>query len=350
MSSEQTTGQTEVVEQQSNPKKNIKIKDYEKLYCEEKKKNDILGTKLEQKNNELDELKLEMKKLSKCSLEKLPYGEIARSNGIQYEEEVRKIMNDSISVLQKVNKHFTINLDNSRIELISNKQVDSIIQGEKTTIKSDIIIHNNGISHGISVKMTNTGTQFHAGPLHYFLEYLSYKNISCNDDVIKVWKKFLGIIVPNDDELKKLNINREDKRKNSKRYWLNELSKMEQLTIELFISINRYALLEFCLRNGMCLEQPNQAEFFLFNTESYTETKNINFVILNFDDLLQKINVGKAMITKDGSLQLSKYVGIQRKGSGGLSQKNTFNLKIEVLIIYLKIYHKIYIIYIIKKR
>lgn len=72
----------------------------------------------------------------------------------------------------------------------------------------------------------------------------------------------------------------------------------------------------------MCLEQPNQAEFFLLNKESYTETKNINFSILNIDDLLQEINVGKPRITKKGSLELNKYVGIQRKGSGGLSQKN----------------------------
>ena len=259
--------------------------------------------------------------------ENLSYGEIARRNGIEYELKVHKIINDAILILQKVSKYIPINLDKARLELISNKQVDSIITGKTTPSKSDLILYNNDIPHGISVKMTNTGTQYHSGPFDNFYRYLSYKNISCNDDVIKVWKKFLGITVPTDGELKQLNINRIDKYKNKKRYWLNELSIMEKLTIELFIYINQYALLEFCLRNGMCLEQPNQAEFFLLNTESYTETKNINFVILNFDDLLQKINVGKPMITKGGSLQLNKYVGIQRKGSGGLSQKNNIQFK-----------------------
>jgi DNA (cytosine-5)-methyltransferase 1 len=78
----------------------------------------------------------------------------------------------------------------------------------------------------------------------------------------------------------------------------------------------------------MCLEQPNQAELFLLNTESYTKTGNINFCILNFDDLMQKINIGKPMITKGGNIQLNKYVGIQRKGSGKLlSHKNSIQFK-----------------------
>ena len=176
--------------------------------------------------------------------------------------------------------------------------------------------------------MSSEGTQFQIVPLHNLLQYLLYKNISCNDDVIKVWKKFLGLIEPSDDELKYLNIKRKDKYKNDKRYWLNELSIIEQLTIELFVYINQYALLEFCLRNGMCLEKHNQAELFLLNTESYTKTENINFIILNYDDLLKKINVGKPMITEKGNLQLNKYVGIQRKGSGkSLSHKNSIQFK-----------------------
>lgn len=70
MSTEETTGQIEVVEQPAKPKHIIKI-NYKKLYIKEKERNNNLEAKLEQKNNELDELKLEMKKLSKCSLVKL---------------------------------------------------------------------------------------------------------------------------------------------------------------------------------------------------------------------------------------------------------------------------------------
>lgn len=179
--------------------------------------------------------------------ENLSHGEIARRNGIKYELKVHKIINDAFLILQKVNKYIPINLDNCRLELISNKQVDSIITGKKTPNKSDYIVYNN-IPIPIAIKMSNKGTQYHVGSLDSFLKYLSYKNISCNNDVIKVWKKFLGITSPNDDELDQLNINRINKCKNKKRYWINELSIMGQLTIELFISINQYALLEFCLK------------------------------------------------------------------------------------------------------
>jgi len=62
MSTEETTGQIEVVEQPAKPKHIIKI-NYKKLYIKEKERNNNLEAKLEQKNNELDELKLEMKKI-----------------------------------------------------------------------------------------------------------------------------------------------------------------------------------------------------------------------------------------------------------------------------------------------
>jgi len=63
MSSDQTTSQIEVVE----PIKESKKINYKKLYCKEKERNNKLKAKLEQIINELDELKLEMKKSSKCS-------------------------------------------------------------------------------------------------------------------------------------------------------------------------------------------------------------------------------------------------------------------------------------------
>ena len=60
--------------------------------------------------------------------EKLSYGEIARCNGIKYEAEVCKIIDGGISALRQVNKYIPINLDNVRIELISNKKVKSIVE------------------------------------------------------------------------------------------------------------------------------------------------------------------------------------------------------------------------------
>jgi hypothetical protein len=68
MSTEQKTSQIKVIEQLI-PKKITKI-NYKKKYIKEKEKNNNLEVKLEQIINELDDLKLEIKKLSKCSLVK----------------------------------------------------------------------------------------------------------------------------------------------------------------------------------------------------------------------------------------------------------------------------------------
>ena len=70
MSSELTSSQIEVVEQPTKPKSITKMS-FKKLYSKEKKRNEILEAKLKQTNNELDELKLEMKKINKYSLVKL---------------------------------------------------------------------------------------------------------------------------------------------------------------------------------------------------------------------------------------------------------------------------------------
>ncbi len=56
---------------ESKPNNNIEIKNYNQLYIKEKERNNILESKLEQKINELDELKLEMKKITKSSLVKI---------------------------------------------------------------------------------------------------------------------------------------------------------------------------------------------------------------------------------------------------------------------------------------
>ena len=101
MSSEQSKSEIVVV-QQPVPKKIIK----------EKERNNNLEAKLEQTINELDELKLEMKKLSKCSLVKLQpliednITEKQCSNGEQSigENEVMKVKNNKESIVELFNK------------------------------------------------------------------------------------------------------------------------------------------------------------------------------------------------------------------------------------------------------
>ena len=67
MSSQENIGQIAVVEEPAKPKKIS----YKKLYQAELKRRKNAENSLEEKNNELAKLKLEMEKLSKCSLVKL---------------------------------------------------------------------------------------------------------------------------------------------------------------------------------------------------------------------------------------------------------------------------------------
>lgn len=254
-------------------------------------------------------------------------GELARSNGIDYEKNIHDILSNSLHILRYINKlGIPLDLDSLESKLISNQHVHSILN-DKTTSKSDMVIRDKDNIYPISIKMTNTGTQLHITSLDRFVKYCKYNNISINSDVIHVFEKFLGILIPTLDQLSILNEKRNDRNKDKNRFWLNELSLHEQLTIELFIYYNKYKLLEFCFRKGMCSDKINHADLFLINTENYTETKNINFKIINYNDLLNKIDIGKPSITKSGNLQLNNYVGIQRKGSGGDSQSYCIQFK-----------------------
>ncbi len=101
MSSEQTTSQIEVVEQQPKPKQIIKIKNYKKLYNKEKKRNNDLEAKLEQKNNELDELKLLIKskerEIEDIKVKSLSYiNSQTAKNGYKEEELVCKDLNSEL--------------------------------------------------------------------------------------------------------------------------------------------------------------------------------------------------------------------------------------------------------------
>lgn len=226
-----------------------------------------------------------------------------------------KSVENIISFFKDLNKYYIFNINNITVKLISNEKVSSI-SNKLTTSKSDIVIYNNDIPIPISIKMSNKGTQYQIISLDNFLIYLNYKNIYYNDEIIKVWKKFLGLIPPSLEELVVLNQFRKEEFKNKNRYWLCELTQYEKITIELFLYKNKKLLIEFCLKNGMCLHNENKAELFLLNNDSYTETKNINFVLLDFKDFYKKLNKGKCKITKNGNLQLTDYIGIQRKGSG----------------------------------
>ena len=244
-------------------------------------------------------------------------GERSRFNGIKYENEVYQLIkNKDHTFTDLYNKLY------NEVHLIGNKKVQGITN-KKTTSKSDIVIDN---KIGISVKMSNMGTQLQIVSLNNFIKYCEYNDVTINNDVIKVFKKFLGIIQPTISELNNFNTHRCDRNKNKKRYWLTELTTIEQLILLIFLKHNVKILLRFCLVDGMCVETQYKPSYFLINTNRYTDTNKIDFCLLSTEELINKYK-GNVEITKLGNIQLNNNIGLQRKGSGPINSANCLQFK-----------------------
>jgi len=253
------------------------------------------------------------------------YGEIARINGLIFEQKIyEKIKNDEqfLKIIKSVNNMENEIIENEIIEneiienhiLVSNKKVNGICN-KLTISKADIILTTKSNKYiPISIKMTNKGTQFQITTLDNMIAYLEYNNIIFPAKIKLIFQKFLGIVKPTEGELIELDKNR--KVKNIQRYWLNEFSANDQEYFISFIKEIKELLLRFCICDGMCLDSKNKASIFILNNGSYTNTKIINPIVLNYKMLMEKIDIGDPKITKNGNLELNKYIGIQRKGSG----------------------------------
>lgn len=211
---------------------------------------------------------------------------------------------------------------NTDVKLLSNKKVGSI-HDKKTTTKTDLIIND----HSISIKMSNKGTQWQIIPLGNFIIYCKKNNIEIENFLINIFKKFLGISKPSNEDLTRLNNNRNKRNKDKKRWWLTEMSYMEKKCIEGFIVKYKKELIQFCLVNGMCKNNINKPEIFLCSNNSFTKTGIIDFSIYSYKEIYNKISEGDPCITKQGNLELSKYIGVQRKGSGSETSRNCIQFK-----------------------
>lgn len=130
MSSEETTGQIEDLEQVAKPKKIIKIK-YKKLYQDELKRRKNAEISLEEKNNELAKLKLLLKEKEK----EIEYNKVkllsytnsqTAKNGYKEEELICKDLNNKL-----IKEAFTPMLGNNYNEC------NRITGNHKCDIKSD---------------------------------------------------------------------------------------------------------------------------------------------------------------------------------------------------------------------
>ncbi len=132
------------------------------------------------------------------------YGTEARLNGLNFEKyivdyynipENKKIFIDKVK-----NKYPDIDIS-GEFYLASTKKVDSIYD-KKTTKKADIYYKTFNYNIGISVKMSNKGTQLQIVSLDNFKKYLEFYDIKLSQLQEDIFKKFLGILKPSKEELK----------------------------------------------------------------------------------------------------------------------------------------------------
>lgn len=249
------------------------------------------------------------------------YGETARKNGDKFEKDIVFILNDNSSEIRKnflefiINKNIINNTDNIFFEKVPGSKVKSIF-GKKTTSKADIWMNIENKKYPISLKMTNEGTQLHISPINNFLKYMEKNDCIITDNLKKGLEKFCGLIQPDKELLSLLNNNRSFKTKNRKRFWMNELDSEERYEIISFLKTYKEQTLKYIFSEGMCLEDDYKPNLFIFNKVSYTNTQTLDPVFYTLKDITNIYGKGDVKITKDNSLEISKYIGLQMKGSG----------------------------------
>ena len=260
-------------------------------------------------NNKFDNLRLDKNK---------NYGEIARKNGDKFENEIVASLNtQNLEIRKKILKFLNINEDqNIFFEKVPSKKVTSIYGTKKTTSKADIWAIINNKKYPISLKMTNEGTQLQITPVSNFLKYMEKNNVEVTPLLKRGFEKFCGLIEPDKELLSILNTKRNDKLKNKKRFWMHELEKDERSEIISFLKFNKEKILKFIFSDGMCLEDQFKPTLFIFNKVSFTNTQTLDPIFYTLDDVINVYGKGDVKITKDGSLEISKYIGLQMKGSG----------------------------------
>ena len=243
----------------------------------------------------------------------MSYGETARSNGLKFEEIIVDYYNNSIEnksvLIDKIKEQFGFDIEtikNGRLYRYEQNKVESI-HSKKTTRKADIYYKSNDIEIGISVKMSNKGTQLQIISLEILKIYLNHHNITLENDIEDSLKLFLGI----DTE---------------KRLWLHQLSKIQQDKIISFLELHKSLILQLIYCDGLCKYKNDKASLFIFNNSYYTKTMEIKPVILTYNDILNKL-IGDVSITKNGNLQLCNQIGLQRKGSGKSHSANCLQFK-----------------------
>jgi len=306
MPSEQTTSETEVVEQPAKPKKSIKIK-YKKLYQDELKRRKNAEISLKEKNNELAKLKLLLKEKEKeiedNKVKLLSYtNSQTAKNGYKEEELVCKDLNNKL-----IKEAFTPMLGDNYNEC------NRITGNHKCDIQSD-----NKILKG-QVKKYKKG-QFQQLDRHWISCLIN--NIPELNEVSQILKDLFEYpLLPDGTHV--------DKSKHIKKLCTSNYS--QKILDNLLDLLNKFKrqILEYAFY-GLSLEiQPE----YLFGVE-YENTKRNKIVVFKIEDVikyLEKLNFKISLRKTAILLGDNSTISLQRKG-GDTGKKSSNQLQIKIIL------------------
>lgn len=304
MSSEETTGQIEVVEKTTEPEKNIKI-NYKKLYQDELKRRKNAEISLEQKNNELVELKslVELKEIENNKVKLLSYtNSQTAKNGYKEEELVCKDLNITL-----IKEAFTPMLGNNYNEC------NRITGKNKCDIQSD-----NKILRG-QVKKYKKG-QFQQLDRHWISSLI--KNIPELNEVSQILKDLFEYpLLPNGTHV--------DKSKNIKKLCNSNYS--QEILDNLLDLLNKCKkqILKYAFYGSSLELQPE----YLFGVE-YENTKRNKIVVFKIEDVIKYLEKLNFKISPKKTVILlgdNSTISLQRKG-GDSGKKNSNQLQIKLIL------------------
>lgn len=258
------------------------------------------------------------------------YGEIARTNGDLFEKitctkyETSSEFRESLH--SKISEYFGVDFSSKTEFHLEQKHSGLVpsIYGKKTKSKTDITLVGKDVSYGISVKMSNKGTQLQIIPLKNFWIYFEYNNIKVPDIVKEGFNMFCGLGFIKPPQI--VRMARAPKLRKYQRWWLNEMDAKVVNEMVNFLKTHYHLILQLIFSNGLCLNDEDKPKIFIFNNSYFTQTSNFVPTILSMDDIL-KMYPENVRVTKNGNFQISNGLGLQMKGSGKGSAYHSLQFK-----------------------
>lgn len=219
---------------------------------------------------------------------------------------------NALTIPVRINKSKAIHFgatDDKITDTIRFKKAD--IQVQLNINVDDVMYREN-----LSLKKANKGANFNQIDKRPVNTYQSMWGFS--DNIATTLKKFTGEILPSHSE--KIDL------KDQRRWYLNELSKLEVKNLIDFFEDNKVLILNDILKGRGVLS----AEWFLV-TRKDTTTGDIDWILKDINYVTNFFSKGKVEMSKRGSLNFGKLT-IQRKG--GTPDPTSLQFKINPLALF----------------